>query len=109
MGDMMTQEQSQDTLNSLVEQGKELVARGNKRHLIIRTQDGEALADVSLTVAAIVGLVLLFAFPWGWTLALIAGVIGVVARVRVEVVRELTEQDETLQVEQPEKAEQAEE
>lgn len=71
--------------NQLVDQVQDLVKQGNVRKLIIRTPDDRELMQVSLTVGAVAGGVLALAAPW---LAALGAIAALVARVKIEVVRE---------------------
>ncbi len=71
--------------NQLVDQVQELVKQGNVRKIIIRTPDDRELIQVSLTVGAVAGGVLALAAPW---LAALGAIAALVARVKIEVVRE---------------------
>jgi uncharacterized protein YjbJ (UPF0337 family) len=73
--------------NQLVDQVQDLVKQGNVRKLIIRTSDDRELMQVSLTVGAVAGGVLALAAPW---LAALGAIAALVARVKIEVVREET-------------------
>jgi hypothetical protein len=64
-----------------------LIAEGNVRKLIVKTDDGHIFLTIPLTAGAVAGGVLTLGAPW---LALLAAVAGLVARVRIEVVREET-------------------
>lgn len=69
----------------LVQRVKELFAEGNVRRLRIRSADGDLILEIPLTVGAIAGGAMALAAPW---LALIAAFAGLVARAKVEIVRE---------------------
>lgn len=69
----------------LVAEINRLVAEGNVRKLVVRTDDGHIFLTIPLTVGAVAGGVLTLGAPW---LALLAAVAGVVAHVKIEVVRE---------------------
>lgn len=71
--------------NQLVDQVQDLVKQGNVRKLIIRTSDDKELMQVSLTVGAIAGGALAMAAPW---LAALGAIAALVARVKIEIVRE---------------------
>jgi len=71
--------------NQLVDQVQDLIKQGNVRKLIIRTADDKELMQVSLTVGAVAGGVLALAAPW---LAALGAIAALVARVKIEVVRE---------------------
>jgi len=69
----------------LVEQVQDLVKQGNVRKLIIKTADDRELIQVSLTVGAVAGGVAALAAPW---LAALGAITALVARVKIEIVRE---------------------
>lgn len=71
--------------SQLVERVKELIEQGNIRRLIIRNQDGRTLLEIPLTIGAVAGGALLVFYP---VLAGLAVIGMMVARVRVEIVRE---------------------
>jgi hypothetical protein len=61
-----------------------LIAEGNVRTLIVKTDDGHIFLTIPLTAGAVAGGVLTLGAPW---LALLAAVAGLVARVKIEIVR----------------------
>ena len=63
-----------------------LIAEGNVRRLVVKTDDGHIFLTIPLTAGAVAGGVLTLGAPW---LALLAAVAGIVARVKIEVVREV--------------------
>ena len=70
-----------------------LIAEGNVRTLIVKTDDGHIFLTIPLTAGAVAGGVLTLGAPW---LALLAAVAGLVARVKIEIVRASDEpEDET--------------
>jgi phage terminase large subunit-like protein len=71
--------------NQLMEEINRLLAEGNVRRLRIRSEQGDVHLDVPLTAGAVAGGVVVIAAPW---LAVIAAVAGLVAKVKVEIVRE---------------------
>jgi len=71
--------------NQLMEEINRLLAEGNVRRLRIRSEQGDIYLDVPLTAGAVAGGVVVIAAPW---LAVIAAVAGLVAKVKVEIVRE---------------------
>jgi hypothetical protein len=72
--------------SQLVDRVRELVAEGNVRRLIIRNPEGRTLLEVPLTVGAVAGGALVFiAGPMLAALVLLG---ALVARVRVEIVRD---------------------
>lgn len=72
--------------SQLVERIKELYAEGSVRRVRLKSHDGGLLLELPLNVGAIAGGAVALAAPW---LALIAAFAGLVARVRVEVIREI--------------------
>jgi hypothetical protein len=79
--------------NQLVERVRELIEEGNVRRLIIRNPEGRTLIEIPLTIGAVAGGALLV---WmGPVLAGLAVIGALIARVRIEIVRE--EPDATVQ------------
>lgn len=76
--------------NQLVETVQDIVRKGNLRRLIIKTADDRVLLDTTLTMGALAGGALAMVY---WPLAAVAAIAGAVARVKVEVVREITDDD----------------
>jgi hypothetical protein len=76
--------------NDVVAKVKELVQEGNVRRLIIRKSDGEVLMEVPLTASVVGGSALLVFAP---TFAAIGALVAFVTKVRLEVVREGTEEE----------------
>jgi hypothetical protein len=77
--------------NQVIERVQELIRQGNVRRLIIKTADDRVLIDTTLTVGAIAGTVLgLMTGPFA---AIIAAVGATFARLKIEVVREIMEED----------------
>jgi hypothetical protein len=71
--------------NQLVDQVQDLVKQGNVRKVIIKTADDKELLEVSLTVGALAGGAVALAAPW---LAALGAIAALVARVKIEIVRE---------------------
>lgn len=72
--------------SQLVERIKELVAEGNVRTLRVRTPEAEdPFLELPLTGGVVGGGVLLLAAPW---LAALGALAAIVAKVKVEIVRE---------------------
>lgn len=77
--------------NQVIERVQELIRQGNVRRLIIKTADDRVLLDTTLTVGAIAGTVLgLMTGPFA---AIIAAVGATVARLKIEIVREISDDD----------------
>ena len=74
------------TGSNLVERVKELVAEGNIRTIRVRTPGAEEpFLELPLTGGVVGGGVLLIAAPW---LAALGALAAIVARVKIEIVRE---------------------
>lgn len=63
-----------------------LVGEGNVRKLRILSREGEVVLNIPLTAGAVAGGVVVIAAPW---IAVIAAIAAVVAKVRLEVVRDV--------------------
>jgi hypothetical protein len=70
--------------NQLVERVKELVAEGNVRRLILRTQDDKMIMEIPLTAGAVVGGAVILFVP---LLAALGALAALIARVKVQIVR----------------------
>ncbi|HEV7277310.1 MAG TPA: DUF4342 domain-containing protein [Devosiaceae bacterium] len=68
----------------LVGRVDELIKEGNVRLLRIRSEKGDVFLELPLTVGAVTGGVVALAAPW---LAVLGAVTGLVARVKIEIVR----------------------
>ncbi len=77
-------EEIEVTGQQLLETINRLIAEGNVRKLNIKSESGDVFLSVPLTGGAVAGGILVLGAPW---LALIAGVAGVLAHVKIEVVR----------------------
>jgi hypothetical protein len=76
--------------SQLVERVQDLIRNGNVRRLVIKTADDRVLMDTTLTLGAIAGGALALVY---WPLAAVAAIAAAVARVKIEVVRDLTEEE----------------
>jgi hypothetical protein len=97
----MAQEKTRETVNQLVEQGKSLVEKGNQRHIVIRDAAGKKLIDVSFTVAVVVAAALFFMQPFSWFVAIGALIYGVATKIKIEVVRNLSDEDTVIEMQIP--------
>lgn len=61
-----------------------LIAEGNVRKLIIKSDDGQVFLSIPLTAGAVAGGLVALSAPW---LAIIAAVAGLVVRIKLEIVR----------------------
>ncbi|MFT6658453.1 DUF4342 domain-containing protein [Maritalea sp.] len=71
--------------SKLVEEITKLVSEGNVRKLRIRSANDDLVIEVPLTGSVVVGGVVMLAAPW---LAILGGLAGVLAKVKIEVVRD---------------------
>ena len=69
-----------------------LIAEGNVRKLVVKTDDGHVFLTIPLTAGAVAGGILTVGAPW---LAVLAAIAGVVAKVKLEVVRDVEESAKT--------------
>lgn len=95
---MSQQNRNQSTQQDLMNTGRDLLQAGNERHIIIRSQNGDKIVDVTFTVAAVLAVLVIFIQPLG-TIALIAGVVyAIVTRARIEIVRDLRDDDNVVEI-----------
>ena len=76
--------------SKLIEEITRLVSEGNVRKLRIRSASDDVMIEVPLTGTVVVGGVVVLAAPW---LAILGGLAGVMAKVKIEVVRDIDEAD----------------
>lgn len=84
-----------------------LIAEGNVRKLVVKTDDGRVFLTIPLTAGAVAGGILTIGAPW---LAVLAAIAGVVANVKLEIVRDVVEtpaQPEPPKADEPPKTDQA--
>jgi hypothetical protein len=77
-------EEIEVTGQQLLETINRLIAEGNVRKLNIKSESGDVFLSIPLTGGALAGGIIMLGAPW---LALIAGVAGLLAKVKLEVVR----------------------
>ncbi|MCU0514066.1 MAG: DUF4342 domain-containing protein [Anaerolineae bacterium] len=96
----MSQKRDADTeaMKLVAEQGKELLSEGNRRRIIARNPEGDVLLDVSITQAVVITLLVTLLLPIGWLLMLLAAWYGISKKIRLDFVRELTDEDATISV-----------
>ena len=63
-----------------------LIGEGNVRKLIVKTDDEHVFLTIPLTAGAVAGGILTLGAPW---LAILAAVAGVMAKVKLEIVRDV--------------------
>jgi hypothetical protein len=73
--------------NQVIERVQELVKEGNVRRLVIRSADDKVLMEMPLTIAAVGGGAIALAT---WWLAALGALVAIVARVKIEIVREVS-------------------
>lgn len=61
-----------------------LIADGNVRKLVVKSDDGHVFLTIPLTAGAVVGGIVTLGAPW---LAVLAAVAGLVAKVKIEIIR----------------------
>jgi hypothetical protein len=61
-----------------------LIAEGNVRKLVIKSDDGHVFLTIPLTAGAVVGGIVALGAPW---LAVLAAVAGLVGKVKIEIIR----------------------
>lgn len=71
--------------HQLMDEINRLLAEGNVRKLIIKSDKGDVFFAVPLTGGAVAGGIVAIAAPW---LVVVAAIAGLVAKVKIEVVRE---------------------
>jgi hypothetical protein len=69
---------------------REVVKQGNVRRVIVRTKDGRTIIDTTLTIGAAAGGLLFFA---GWPIIALTAIAAVASQVRIEIIREITDDD----------------
>lgn len=85
-----------EAMNEVMERGKQLIEQGNTRRLVVKTNDGRTVGDVPLTIVAVAAFVTII--TWQIWLPILLVIFGIVARVKVEIVREVSEKDDVIQM-----------
>lgn len=86
-----------DVVNDVTERAKNLWEQGNTRHVVLRTSEGRQLLELPLNWA-VVGLFLLFFISGGWLILLVGAVAGIITQMRLEVVRDLGDDDNVVEI-----------
>jgi hypothetical protein len=85
-----------DMMTEITDTAQNLIEQGNRRRVLARADDGRVMFDVPLTYVVAGGAVMLFLMPgWGWLIALGAVAYGFANRIKLELVRELSDDDDT--------------
>ena len=71
--------------HALLTEINKLIAEGNVRKLVVKTDDGHVFLTIPLTAGAVAGGILTLGAPW---LAILAAVAGLVANIKLEVTRD---------------------
>jgi hypothetical protein len=79
----------------VVERVQDLVKQGNVRRIIIRTADDKVLLETSLTIGAVAGGLLALT-PLGLPLAVLGAIAAVASKVKIEIIREVSDETETI-------------
>ena len=77
--------------NNLVERVRDLAEEGNVRQLRIKSADDDVYMEMPLTIGVLAGGAVALAAPW---LAVLGAFAALVARVKIEVVREIEPGDD---------------
>ena len=94
----MTQKNTNETINTLMDEGRKVVNKANQRHIVVRKQDGSKLLELSATMFAL-AVVLIFLFqPIGSIVAVAAIGYAIYAKVKIEVTHELSGEEPTIEV-----------
>lgn len=72
--------------HQLTEEVSRLIAEGNVRRVRVRSKNDDVVLEVPLTAGAVAGGVVVLAAPW---LAILGALAGLLAHVRLEVVRDV--------------------
>jgi len=83
-------EEVEVTGRQLVDEITRLIAEGNVRRLRVRSENNDVVLEVPLTAGAVVGGVVVLAAPW---LAILGALAGLLAKVRIEVVRQVEDSE----------------
>lgn len=84
-------EQLEVTGSQVMSKIRELIEQGNVRRIVVRTSDDRVLIDTPLNIGAGVGVI--FAYFAGLPLLLLSAGVAAVARVKIEIVREVGDGD----------------
>jgi len=85
-----------DMMSEITDTAQNLIDQGNSRRVLARADDGRVMFDVPLTYVVAGGAVMLFLMPgWGWLIALGAVAYGFANRIKLELVRELSDEDDS--------------
>ena len=80
-------EEIEVTGNQLVAEITKLIAEGNVRTVRVRSQNGDVQFEIPLTAGAVTGGIVALTAPW---LVVLGALAGIVAKLRIEIVRQDT-------------------
>lgn len=86
-----------DLVNDLSERARDLWEQGGARHVVLRTAEGRQLLEVPLNWT-VVALFSLFFISGGWMILLVSAIIGFIAKMRVEIVRDIDNDDDVVEI-----------
>ncbi|MGJ3238140.1 MAG: DUF4342 domain-containing protein [Anaerolineae bacterium] len=91
-----------NTVDQLVQEGRGLFHKAQQRHVIVRKADGTQLLDVNVLVLGIAVIVLLMFQPLGTFVAIGTIAYGIYNKVKVEVVHEISHDEKVIEINIPE-------
>ena len=97
----MSEKQKNDTVDNLIEDGRDLLSKANRRHIVVRDRNNATLLDLNMTTVAIIVFLMFLLQPLGTFVAICAIAYGLIRKVKVEIVRELTSDDDVIDVKLP--------
>ncbi len=86
----MNQQNTNQTVDKLMQDGRDMVKKANKRHIIVRKANGEKLIELNATTLAIIVIAMFFIQPFGTIAAIAAVGYGIYAKLKVEVTHEIS-------------------
>lgn len=87
-----------ETVDNIVHEGRKIVKKANQRHIVIRNADGTQIADISMTIFAIIVAAMFFLPPFGTIAAFVAVAYGLYNKVKIEVIHELDADNTVVEV-----------
>ena len=97
----MNQETANEKVNDMMAEGRKIITKANKRHVVIRRNDGTKLAELSATVVALAVVAMFFFQPIGGFLAIAGIAYGIYNKVKIEVVHEINDSEAVVEVNIP--------
>ncbi|MEM9955523.1 MAG: DUF4342 domain-containing protein [Chloroflexota bacterium] len=93
---MTNQKPKNDTVNDLVDNGRDFLREANRRYVVIRNQDGSTIADLRMPIVAMIIFAMIAFQPMGTFLAVGAIVYGLVRKVKIDLVSEVKSSDDAV-------------